>query len=113
MAKPPKQTTPGKPGKFSDLPVLTEMSVTHASLPVLTEILGNDALPPLNRGVPLSDAQCAQLAEQLAPQLDSLLREKLTIRLASAWLEAWTEVKAELPRLIRAELEQPGTRSEK
>ncbi len=110
MAKPPKQTTPGKP---SDLPVLTEMSETHASLPVLTEILSNDALAPANRCVPLSEAQCAQLAEQLAPQLDALLREKLTIRLANAWLEAWTEVKAELPRLIRMELEKPGTRSGK
>ncbi len=112
MPKPPKPSA-GKSGKFADLPVLTEMPETDAHLPVLTEILGSEALRPVKAGTPLSDAQVAQLAEQLAPKLDALLREKLNVRLATAWLEAWIEVKAELPGLIRAELEQTARGSGK
>ncbi len=114
MAKSTKPTASGKKnGDFADLPVLTEMSESGAHLPVLTEVLSNELPGAMNGGAQLSDAQCAQLAERLAPQLDALLREKLTLRLASAWLDAWSEVKAELPGLIRAELAKPTPHSGK
>ncbi len=111
MPKPPKSAA--KTGKFADLPVLTEVPEADANLPVLTEILNSEALPLVKAAASLSDAQCARLAEQLAPKLDALLREKLNVRLATAWLEAWAEVQAELPGLIRAELEAPAGRSGK
>ncbi len=98
---------PKHPNKIADLPVLTELTETSVHFPVLTEVLAEEMPRPVKGGALLSDAQCAQLAEQLAPKLDALLREKLNVRLATAWLEAWAEVKAELPALIRAELEKP------
>ncbi len=106
MAKPPKTTASGKKSAdLTDLPVLTEVSESGAHLPVLTEILSGEIAPRAARAAPLTEAQCAELAERLAPRLDALLREKLTLRVANAWLEAWAEVKTELPGLIRAELE--------
>jgi len=91
---------------FVDLPVLTEAQVTDTTeLPVLTE-----ALIP---GIPLTDAQCRQIAERIAPQLEALLRDKLAARIGTIWAEIWRETQAELPRLIRAELEKPAPRSRK
>jgi len=114
MPKPPKQTaSPGKPGKFSDLPVLTEVPETDANLPVLTEVLNNEAPPGINTGEWVSDAQCRQLAAQIAPHLESLLRDKIASGLDSLWPEIWRAVQAELPGLIRAELARAPSRSRK
>src|SRR5512140_1878277 len=114
MTKPPKQTgTPGKTEKFTDLPTLTEVSDTHANLPVLTEILADETISARKTAVPLSDAQCRQLAARIAPHLESLLRDKIASRLDSVWPEIWREVQAELPRLVRAHLAEPPRRSRK
>lgn len=114
MTKPPKQTgTPEKTEKFAGLPTLTEVSDTHANLPVLTEIL-SDATPAAKKAAaPLSDAQCRQLAARIAPHLESLLRDKIASRLDTVWPEIWREVQAELPRLVRAHLAEPPRRSRK
>jgi hypothetical protein len=105
---------PPKPGnKFADLPVLTEVSDTDTKLPVLTEILAA-TLPPAKPGAaPLTDAQCRQLAAQIAPYLESLLRDKFSAQLDTLWPEIWREVQAELPKLVRAQLAEPARRRTK
>lgn len=108
MSKPPKQ-----PAKLADLPVLTELSVTHAALPVLTEILSQEPSPAKPDITTLSDAQCRQLAAQIAPHLEALLRDKLAARLDALWPEIWREVQLELPKLIRAQLAVPARRARK
>ena len=67
------------------VPVLTEtVNTGMAEIPTLTEI--HIETPAL-----LSDAQCQQLAKQIAPQLEALLRAKLL-----------QEIQANLPELIRS-----------
>lgn len=110
----PKTTgAAGKTEKFADLPVLTEVPEADANLPVLTEVLSEE--PPASKqgAAPLSDAQCRQLAAQIAPHLEALLRDKIASRLDSIWPEIWREVQAELPKLVRAELAKPSPRSRK
>ena len=69
----------------SVVPVLTEtVNTGMAEIPTLTEI--HIETPAL-----LSDAQCQQLAKQIAPQLEALLRAKLL-----------QEIQANLPELIRS-----------
>jgi hypothetical protein len=115
MIKPPKQSDKTlKLPSFVDLPVLTETQVTDTiMLPVLTEALAPGQPAARQAAAPLSEAQCRQIAEQIAPQLEALLREKLAARLGPIWTEIWRETQAELPRLIRAELEKPAPRSRK
>jgi len=106
---------PPKPGnKFADLPVLTEVPEADAKLPVLTDILA-DTLPPAKQPgtVPLTDAQCRQLATQIAPHLEILLRDKFAAHLDALWPEIWREVQAELPKLVRAQLTEPAQRAKK
>ena len=67
---------------MTDIPTLTEI---HIETPAL-----------------LSDAQCQQLAKQIAPQLETLLRAKLTQNFDTLL----QDVQASLPELIRAALER-------
>lgn len=108
MPKPPKQ-----PGKFDELPVLTEVPESEADIPVLTEVLIDQAPPAKPVANRLTEAQCRELIAQLAPQLELLLRDKFTARLNSLWPEIWLEVQAELPGLVRAQLTEPPRRSKK
>ncbi len=91
--------------KFADLPVLTEVVEADTNIPVLTEILAEE-VPALvaHAAAPLSDAECAQLAAQIAPQLEALLRDKFATHFDALWQEAWREAQAGLPELIRAQL---------
>jgi hypothetical protein len=100
---------------FVELPVLTEAQVTETTiLPVLTELSNTLPRPvPAAQPAPLSDEQYSQLAERLAPQLEAVLRAKLSARLGPLWQEIWSEAQAELPGLIRAELEKNSSRSRK
>ena len=67
------------------VPVLTEtVDADMPDIPTLTEI-------HIETPVLLSDAQCQQLAKQIAPQLETLLRAKLL-----------QEIQANLPALIRS-----------
>ena len=80
----------------SEIPVLTEKADQNLSaIPTLTDIHAeqSDAL---------SDAQCQQLASQLAPQLEKLLRAKLTQHFEAQLNEALLDMQAMLPDLIRA-----------
>jgi len=108
MPKPPKQTN-----KFTDLPVLTEVPENDENLPVLTEILADEPPSARKGAAPLTDAQCRQLAAQIAPHLESLLRDKFASHLDSIWPEIWSGVQAELPKLVRAQLAEPLRRSRK
>ena len=78
------------------IPVLTEKADQNLSaIPTLTEIHAEET------GV-LSDAQCQQLASELAPQLEKLLRAKLTQHFEAQVNEALLDLEAMLPDLIRA-----------
>jgi hypothetical protein len=113
MAKPTKQADKTlKLPTFVDLPVLTEQQLTDSMvLPVLTEALTPAAAKP--GAATLTEAQCRQIAAQIAPQLEAMLRDKLSARIGTIWSEIWREAQAELPRLIRAELEKQPPRSRK
>ena len=67
---------------MTDIPTLTEI---HIETPAL-----------------LSDAQCQQLAKQIAPQLEKLVRAKLTHNFEAQLEEALLDIQTMLPDLIRA-----------
>ena len=90
MSPPPKKIN------LSPVPVLTEtVGADMADIPTLTEI-------HIEKSAPLTDAQCRQLAQQIAPQLETLLRAKLTQHVDTLL----QDVQASLPDLIRAALER-------
>ncbi len=108
--------TPQKPIRPEDLPVLTELSETIARIPVLTE-------PPPERPtaakggapgpMPLTDAQCRELAARLAPHLEAILREKFSRHFEALWDKSWRETENSLPDLIRDHLAANSRRSAK
>ncbi len=84
----------------SKIPVLTEKADQDLSaIPTLTEIHAEQSDT-------LSDAQCQQLASQLAPQLEKLLRAKLTHHFETQINEALLDMEAMLPDLIRATMKR-------
>ena len=90
MSPPPKKINP------SPVPVLTEtVDADMPDIPTLTEI-------HIEKSAPLTDAQCRQLAKQIAPQLETLLRAKLTQNF-DALLQ---DVQTSLPDLIRTALDR-------
>ena len=94
MSPPPKKINP------SPVPVLTEMvSEDMPDIPTLTEI-------HIKKSAPLTDAQCQQLAKQIAPQLETLLRAKLARNFDTLLQELLREAQAKLPDLIRTALER-------
>jgi len=96
---------------FADLPVLTEVVEVDAKIPILTEILAKE-VPALvaQTALPLSDAECKQLAVRIAPQLEALLRNKFASHFDGLWQDAWREAQAGLPKLIRAQFaESPAS----
>lgn len=77
----------------SSVPVLTEtVDADMPGIPTLTEI-------HIETPAFLSDAQCQQLAKQIAPQLETLLRAKLL-----------QEIQANLPELIRSAMNKPSSK---
>lgn len=102
---------PQKPIRPEDLPVLTELSETSARIPVLTEPVAQPAGAPA--ALPLSDAQCRELAAQLAPHLEAMLREKFARHFEALWEKAWRETESSLPELIRNQLTAHPRRSAK
>lgn len=68
-------------------------------IPTLTEIHSE-------KSAPLTDAQCQQLAKQIAPQLETLLRAKLARNFDTLLQELLREAQAKLPDLIRTALER-------
>ena len=81
---------------FADLPVLTEVVSEDAEIPTLTEIIAAEAtaliaqaaspespLPPAQTAI--SAAECQRIAEQIAPQLESLLHDKLALSAAQGF----------------------------
>lgn len=79
-------------GKVLDLPVLTE-AVEHCAA-------GASALP-------LSEAQCRQLAEQLFPKLEATLRQVIGSRSEARWEKSMQQVRDALPDLIRTAAQAP------
>lgn len=57
--------------------------------------------------------QWTQLADALTPKIDKLLRDKFTEQLAAVWVQTWSEIRAELPELVRAELFKYAARQKK
>ncbi len=105
----------------NSIPVLTEVVGEDIKIPTLTEIINEEAQTliaqvaapvSLTDPIPLSDMECQRIAAQIAPQLEKLLRDKLLDRAAEGfatqfealWQEAWREAQAGLPGLIRAQL---------
>ena len=92
--------TPSAKINPSDIPVLTEkVDPDSSALPILTDIHKDEAEE-------LSDAQCQQLASQLAPQLEKLLRAKLTHHFETQINEALLDMEAMLPDLIHATMKR-------
>lgn len=84
----------------TEIPVLMEKADQDLStIPTLTDIHAAQS------GA-LSDAQCQQLASQLAPQLEKLLRAKLTHHFETQINEALLDMEAMLPDLIRATMKR-------
>ncbi len=105
--------TPHKPAKPGDLPVLTERPEATTKIPVLTDTLAEVPAPALGQpAIPLTEAQCRELAVRLAPQLESMLRDKLARQFDALWESSWREIKGTLPDLIRDQLGS-GRRSAK
>lgn len=94
-----------------------------ASLPVLTEIVG-DAPPEipvlidearnkqkLGQDDNIVEMSAEEIAELLAPQLEKQLRAKLSAEFEVMWQETWMQARASLPELIHAQLKAGGKRS--
>ncbi len=97
-----------------DLPVLTELSDTGATIPVLTRAVGREiGVVAAKEAAQLSDAQCRELAAQIAPILEAMLREKLASQFEALWQESWRQVEENLPELIRDKLTARPRRSPK
>ncbi len=106
--------TPKPSSTPEDLPVLTELSDTGAKIPVLTEAVAEEVrLATSGKAAPLSEAQCRELAGQLAPVLEAMLREKFASQFEALWHESWHEVEKNLPELIRDKLSPRPRRSPK
>lgn len=92
-----------------DIPLLTEIVPdTMDDLPVLTDI-AQDVPPP---SAPPAPAGLPELQHALEAYIDTVLAEKLQQHLATtqrqAIKQAITELKNELPQVIRAVLSQTG-----
>jgi hypothetical protein len=86
------------------LPILTETADGKVlDLPVLTEAVEGRHRAAL----PLSEAQCRQLAEQLFPKLEATLREVIGSRSEARWEKSMQQVRATLPDLILSTVQKP------
>jgi hypothetical protein len=89
------------------LPILTETADGKVlDLPVLTEAIEGHRATAAS-ALPLSEAQCRQLAEQLFPKLEATLREVIGSRSEARWEKSMQQVRATLPDLIRTAAQAP------
>jgi hypothetical protein len=89
------------------LPILTETADgTVLDLPVLTEAVAGRRAAAAS-ALPLSEAQCRQLAEQLFPKLEATLREVIGSRSEARWEKSMQQVRDALPDLIRTAAQAP------
>lgn len=89
------------------LPILTETADGKVlDLPVLTEAV-EGRRPAAAGALPLSEAQCRQLAEQLFPKLETTLREVIGSRSEARWEKCMQQVHAALPDLILGAAQKP------
>ncbi|CAE6728905.1 valine--tRNA ligase [Candidatus Nitrotoga fabula] len=103
MSHPPEQ--PDRSSRINECS--SEPDVNSPEIPTLTDVITEEYSPPLlgHAEFPnLSEAQCQQLAAQIAPKLESLLRAKLSSHFDALWQKAWGDVKTDLPEFIRAQI---------
>jgi valyl-tRNA synthetase len=101
----------------NSIPVLTEVVGEDIKIPTLTEIIDEEvqaliaqvaAPASLTDPITLSDMECQRIAAQIEPQLEKLLYDKLASQFDALWQGAWREAQAGLPGLIRAQLVAPS-----
>ena len=91
----------------NSLPILTETADGKVlDLPVLTEAVEGHRAAAAG-ALPLSEAQCRQLAEQLFPRLEATLREVIGSRSEARWEKSMQQVRDALPDLIRTAAQAP------
>ena len=104
---------PANDYQLADLPVLTEVVGEDAEIPTLTEIIAAEVPVLIARAsapatpidqIHLSETECQRIAAEIAPQLESLLRDKLASQFDALWQKVWSEMQAALPGLIFAQL---------
>jgi len=89
------------------LPILTETADGKVlDLPVLTEAVEGHRAAAAS-ALPLSEAQCRQLAEQLFPKLEATLREVIGSRSEARWEKSMQQVRDALPDLILSTVQKP------
>lgn len=82
------------------LPILTETADgTPLDLPILMEMVEAQLITTVHV-LPLSDAQCHRLAEQLLPQIEATLLNALNSSPQSDWQAAMQQVRVQLPAFI-------------
>lgn len=93
---------------WASLPVLTEVvGDISPKIPLLTEEASNKQKLSAEDGVLEMSAE--EIAELLAPQLEKQLRAKMNKQFEAIWQETWRQTRATLPDLIRDQLTpQPG-----
>lgn len=101
MANNPKDNS-----DWASLPVLTEIvGEISPEIPLLTEEAINQQKLAQEDGV--LELSAEEIAELLAPQLEKQLRTKMNKQFEALWQETWRQTRASLPDLIRSQLTMP------
>lgn len=88
---------------WASLPVLTEIvGDISPKIPLLTEEASNKQKLAQKDGVLEMSAE--EIAELLAPQLEKQLRAKMNKQFEAMWQATWLQARASLPELIHAQL---------
>lgn len=91
---------------WASLPVLTEIvGEVPPGIPLLTEEAASKQAPALEGDLPRISAE--EIAARLAPQLETQLRAQLSAQFEAMWQETWRQTRARLPDLIRTQLASP------